>query len=299
MWQLGMRNTADVRTLLICAAKWLLLGIYWRIFPLLGAVGHMVALTVMFVSCFCVACMVHNAMHRDVFAAQDVEFLWRVALSATFGFPVEAYRPTHNANHHVHTQLEEDHLHTSQMKYRWHFLNLIAFFPTVYRGISKLESAFIAAEWKKRSRTFFLFVSQVIAAHGTTIGLLSMDWRRGLACWFLPSLLGVDGIVTMNMLQHDGCEPVKPGEHRGPNMHVNSARNFDGPVINFITCNNGYHTIHHMYSTTHWSEYPALHKKLIAPRIDPELDQRCMLRYLWRTFFWPGHLPPHRQVAQK
>ena len=33
----------------------------------------------------------------------------------------------------------------------------------------------------------------------------------------------------------------------------NNARNFIGPVINYLTFNNGYHTIHHMYPSMHWS----------------------------------------------
>merc|ERR1719327_2057123 len=104
--------------------------------------------------------MVHNAMHCDVFSHPGVEFLWRVVLAATFGFPVEAYRPTHNLNHHVYTQHEQDHLHTSQMKYKWHFLNLILFFPTVYPGISKLENDYLRKEGKKLSFKFFSFIVQ-------------------------------------------------------------------------------------------------------------------------------------------
>eukprot|EP00403_Amphidinium_massartii_P019939 CAMPEP_0178409924 /NCGR_PEP_ID=MMETSP0689_2-20121128/20712_1 /TAXON_ID=160604 /ORGANISM="Amphidinium massartii, Strain CS-259" /LENGTH=250 /DNA_ID=CAMNT_0020031079 /DNA_START=165 /DNA_END=917 /DNA_ORIENTATION=+ len=232
--------------------------------------------------------MVHNAMHRDVFTVQGVETTWRVILSATFGFPVEAYKPTHNLNHHVHTQHEEDHLHTSQMKYRSPLLNLLMFFPTVYPGISKLENEFIRKEFHKRSWRFVFFVVQVMAAHGTTLALLALDWRRGLLYWLIPNLLAVDAIITMNMLQHDGCDMIVRGEHRGSNMEINSARNFVGPVINWFTCNNGYHTIHHMFSTVHWTEYPALHAKLVEPHIDPALNEKCIVRYIWRTYIWPG-----------
>merc|ERR1719410_2727958 len=95
------------------------------------------------ISGFTVATMVHNAMHCDVFGNPAVETLWRLTLTMIFGFPVEAYRPTHNQNHHVFTQHETDHMHTTQMTYRWNLLNLLLYFPTVYPGIIKLENEYI------------------------------------------------------------------------------------------------------------------------------------------------------------
>lgn len=246
---------------------------------------------------FCISTIVHNAMHMDIFAVPSVEYSWRVALSMTFGFPVEAFRPTHNMNHHVHTNLEEDHLDTAQMQYQCHLVNLLLYFPTVYPKIRKLEQDFIVKEARKLSLVFFLFVLEAVAAHGTTLALLCLDWLKALFLWFLPNVMGVAMIIMVNMLQHDGCEHIVPSEHRGPKMNINPARNFVGPVINFLTCNNGYHTVHHMHSTAHWTQYPDMHRKLVAPYINPELLEPCMARYIWRTFFWPGELPPHRRMA--
>jgi len=41
--------------------------------------------------------------------------------------------------------------------------------------------------------------------------------------------------------------------------NYNGARNFVGPVVNFLTFNNGYHTIHHMHPTMHWSRLAGVH----------------------------------------
>ncbi|CAL1164839.1 unnamed protein product [Cladocopium goreaui] len=292
-----MKNVADLRTLGICSAKWLILILVWNLHPYLGLCGKLFAGLVQCVWSFYVMTMVHNAMHCDVFRHGFVESVWRVILSATAGVPVESYRPTHNLNHHVYTQ-HGDHLDTMQMKYKWHLLNLLLFFPTVFPAIQKLESEFIANEAKKCSKTFFLFIFQVMAAHGATGILLYLDWRRAVLCWVIPYIFGADAIVTMNMLQHDGTEDIVLGEHKGPKMNVNSARNFTGPVINWITCNNGYHAIHHMYSNMHWTKYPEMHQKLIAPHSNPELDEPDILKFLWRTYFWPGKLPEHRQSKE-
>eukprot|EP00930_Biecheleria_cincta_P060916 TRINITY_DN4649_c0_g1_i1.p1 TRINITY_DN4649_c0_g1~~TRINITY_DN4649_c0_g1_i1.p1 ORF type:complete len:307 (-),score=54.57 TRINITY_DN4649_c0_g1_i1:208-1128(-) len=293
----SMRNPADLRTLGICLTKWLLLAVVWTLYPYLGWFGCTMALVLQCLVCFYVMTMVHNAMHCDVFKHPTVEAVWRVMLSATAGVPVEAYRPTHNLNHHVYTQ-HGDHLDTAQMKYKWHFLNLVLFFPSVFPSIQKLESAYVAKEFRKLSRTFFLFIAQVLACHGTTALLLYFNWKRTLVVWILPYIFGADAIVTMNMLQHDGTEVIALGEHKGPSMNVNSARNFTGPLINWLTCNNGYHAIHHMYSNMHWSQYPEMHAKHIAPYNDPSLNEQCIVRFLFRTYFWPGTLPPHRAQEQ-
>jgi fatty acid desaturase len=299
MWYLAMKNSADVRTICIVTFKLVLLAVCWQLYPVLPTVGLVVTVFAQFIAGFCVATMVHNAMHCDVFSNQLVEFVWRIFLAGTFGFPVEAYKPTHNMNHHVFTQRVEDHLHTTQMTHKWHFLNLIMFFPTVYPGIATLENQYLAKECQTMSFSLFSFLVQVIAAHGFTLFLLFCDWRRGLICWFLPNILGVDAIITMNMLQHDGCETVELGKHKGNEMSIDCARNFVGPVINWITCNNGYHTIHHMYSNMHWTQYPEMHEKIVVPRIDPSLNERCIVRYLIKTFFWPGRLPVYRGGVEK
>merc|ERR1712196_375527 len=90
---------------------------------------------VMTVVGFYVSCVVHNSMHRDVFTHPAVENVWRVILSGVYGFAVEAYRPTHNLNHHVETNLTADHLFTLQVNYRSQLKNLLMFFPTVMPGV--------------------------------------------------------------------------------------------------------------------------------------------------------------------
>jgi fatty acid desaturase len=299
MWYFTMKNSADVRTLGIVAAKLVIFRMVWSTWSELGFFLRACCLLVQFCAAFYVATTVHNAMHCDVFSHPTIEIPWRFILTTIFGFPVEAYRPTHNANHHVFTQLEQDHLHTTQMKYQWHLMNLLMFFPTVYTEIARLENAYIAKEFAKRSWAFVRFVGQILCCHGFTAFFIYTDWKRGLMCWVVPNILAADAIVSVNMLQHDGCEAIAPGEHRGLKMNPNTARNFVGPVINWLTCNNGYHTIHHMYSNTHWSQYPALHKKHLEGVMDPSLNEQCILRYLFRTFFWPGTLPAYRRQSQK
>ncbi|MBC6476530.1 MAG: fatty acid desaturase [Hormoscilla sp. GM7CHS1pb] len=46
--------------------------------------------------------------------------------------------------------------------------------------------------------------------------------------------------------------------------------------------NNGYHTIHHLRSTLHWSLLPQGHDRLVKPYIDPQLEVKSLGGFLFR-----------------
>ena len=95
-------------------------------------------------------------------------------------------------------------------------------------------------------------------------------------------------IVTMNHLQHDGCDDEINS--------INSARNFVGPVINFFTFNNGYHLVHHLKPKLHWSLLPAEHERLVAGKAHEALNQRCMATYMFCAYIYPETRRLHRQA---
>ena len=95
----------------------------------------------------------------------------------------------------------------------------------------------------------------------------------------IPHLFAAWGIVGINFVQHDGCDPDHPYNH---------SRNLVGDWMNFWFLNNGYHTIHHHHPGLHWSKLPEAHAREIAPHIHPNLDQPSMLGYGFRAYIWPG-----------
>ena len=86
----------------------------------------------------------------------------------------------------------------------------------------------------------------------------------------MPHLFAAFGIITINYLQHDGCDT----DHA-----FNHSRNFTGRLVNWICFNNGFHGIHHMHPAMHWSLTPAAHAEELAPYIHPNLDQPNLLVY--------------------
>lgn len=43
-----------------------------------------------------------------------------------------------------------------------------------------------------------------------------------------------------------------------------------------------------MYPSLHWSLAPAKHREIIGPHIHPNLEQKSLLKFLWRSYVWPG-----------
>jgi fatty acid desaturase len=71
---------------------------------------------------------------------------------------------------------------------------------------------------------------------------------------------------------------------------VNTSRNFTGWFTNLIYFNNGFHSVHHLFPTMHWSELPKAHKKLYHSKITSSLEQDNMQLYIWKTYIYPGKL---------
>jgi fatty acid desaturase len=170
-------------------------------------------------------------------------------------------------------------MRTTHVRFGWNLLNLIFFMPAVTPGILRGNSHFKAVmgdrakPWKRQ------LVLEAIVVWSVKIAALLIDWKKALLYVFVPHLFANWGIVTVNFLQHDGCDPDHP---------VNHSRNFVGKVFNWFALNNGYHTIHHMVPGMHWSLLPAAHAARVAPTIHPELAQASLAVYLFKAFVYPG-----------
>jgi hypothetical protein len=197
----------------------------------------------------------------------------------TYGHPVSAYVPGHNLSHHKHTQSRKDVMRTSKARFRWNLLNGLLFMPIVGRDIFAADMRFFKAMYRRNPPWFRQMMFEAIVFVGSMGALIALDWRKFLLYVLIPHQYAAWGIITMNLLQHDGCDE---------NSEYNHSRNFVGKLVNWFCYNNGYHTIHHMEAGLHWSLAPAEHQKRVAPFIHPNLDQPSLLAYLFRTYFWPG-----------
>lgn len=286
-----LRFRADTRTLFFVSVYFLFLTGLWfgadpawlwapftedgTSFAFLRAGGLLVAGAAIAVLSFMGAVATHNTVHCPVFKERWANKVFQVVLSLTYGHPVSAYVPGHNLSHHKHTQTRRDVMRTTKARFRWNLLNGLLFPILVGPSIVKGEQQYFKEMKKRLPRWYRQYQIELAIFWTLQIGLFVLDWQRALFFWFLPHLYAQWGIVTMNMLQHDGCDETSPYNH---------SRNFVGAVTNFWTYNNGFHSVHHDHPGMHWSEAPEVHGRDYTGKIHPNLDQPSLLYYIFRTF---------------
>jgi fatty acid desaturase len=273
-----LRYRADVKTLFFVATFFVLVAVQWIYSPReLWLAIPLVVLTCWFA--FFGAVATHNTVHCPVFKARWMNRAFQVVLTLTYGHPVSAYVPGHNLSHHKHTQTRRDVMRTTKVRYRWNLLNGALFMSTLVKDIFRADMRYFKSMYGKNPPWFRQMILEAVVFVSVTGALVALDWKKFLLYVLIPHQYAAWGIITMNFLQHDGCD--------GDSEH-NHSRNFVGKLVNWWTYNNGFHAIHHLEPGLHWSLLPEEHAKRVAPFIHPNLDQPSLLAYLFRAFVWPG-----------
>jgi len=272
-----LRYRADWRTLAILTTYAAASVAAWMLAP--KGFWLFAAIAFLSVNSWLCAVIAHNTVHSPMFDKRWANQLFQIWVSLSYGFPISDYIPGHNLSHHRFTQMREDVMRTSKVNYRWHLLNLLLFFPAVTPAILKGNAEYKKLRGPRAKRWQRQLMLETIVVWGVKIGLLVLDWRKALLFMVIPHLYANFGIVTINFLWHDGCDP----DHQ-----TNHSRNVVGPIMNFFTLNNGFHGIHHMDPGLHWSLAPKAHMERVHPTIHPNLEQKSVVVYLFKTFIYPG-----------
>lgn len=274
-----LRHAADRKSLAFVAAYYVLaLGGFatfhsqpwWLTLPWVGMT---------MVLSFSCAVITHNTIHAPVFRSRRLNRVFQVVLTLAYGHPVSAFVPGHNLSHHLHTQSRRDVMRTTKARFRWNLLNQLLFVGIVAKDITAADKAYTLAMKDHRPRWWAQWRLEMAAFVVSQLALLVIDWRAFLVFILLPHLFAAWGIVGINFVQHDGCDPDHPYNH---------SRNLTGPWMNWWFFNNGYHAIHHEEAGLHWSLLPQAHAERIAPHNHPNLNVPNFAAYCWRAYVWPG-----------
>ena len=232
---------------------------------------------------FCSGVLAHNQSHCPTFTGRRANAAYSAWLSIFYGFPLFAWVPTHNQNHHRYLNGEGDVTRTTRRgtaDTAW-----IAFTYPIASGGWQLP---LVRSWVKDARAAhparyrrFLLESAAVVGGQLALAALAIalhGFRRGALVYGLsaglPALMGTYFMMFTNYLQHVGCDPSSPDDH---------SRNFTSAFHNWFVFENGLHTVHHEHPGVHWSRYRALHDQRAA-RIRPELNQNSLLGYVFKTY---------------
>lgn len=269
-----LRRTEDRRTLGLLAAWFAIVALAYA-----GAAPAWALAPLSAWFAFTAAVIAHNTIHVAVFVERPANALFQVLVTLAYGHPVSTFRPGHNLSHHADLEGPGDVMRTSRARFRPHLLNGLFFFWSIAGDIAALEYRHVREAWRRRSPWFAQFVLEGAALLAFGLVLFVVDPWTFVCVVAVPWHLAAWGIVTINLVQHDGCDPTDP---------YRDSRNFTGRWVNWWLLNNGYHGMHHRRPTLHWADLPAAHAAELAGRVPAALEQPALLPWLVRTYLVPG-----------
>ena len=278
-----LRHSADVRTLGYMVFLTALLVLNWSL-PFLHPL-HVVTWPLALFGGVTVAVMAHNHTHLKMWKGDGTSLpnvLTDWWITCFYGYPVFAWIPTHNRNHHQFTNKPGDHTATWRLTEKNNLLTVITY-PALSAWWQRIPTnAYLGEMWREQRGRFWLAAAQyVVLATFLGIGFF-LDWRKALAFMVAPGAVGLYTVLLFNYVQHIHADELSEYSH---------SRNIVGPgLLNTLLFNNGFHTIHHINPNLHWSETPAAHAE-IAHLIDPRLNEPTFLGMMWK-FYVRGTVDP-------
>jgi fatty acid desaturase len=179
---------------------------------------------VLAVTAFQGAVQTHNAIHSPVFRQRWLNKIYQVVLTNIYGHPVSSYVPGHNLSHHKHTQSRRDVMRTTKVRFKHNLLNGIFFMLSVVPSIMRADAVYSRTMFRRHPKWFRQLLFELSVLVAVTVTLFYFDWQKALILWIIPHLYAQWGIVTMNTLQHDGCDGESEWNH---------SRNFVGKLVNW------------------------------------------------------------------
>jgi fatty acid desaturase len=274
----ALRYRADLRTLMFLFALNTLFALEWlniarRWYLLLPT--YMLAVVALVIK--------HNHVHSPTFRGPRWNSGFELWLSLLTAHPTSGIITSHNTLHHGKNNTEQDFVRCSLVRYRHNVFNLMAFFFSSVAEMYRNKPNDLD-EWRNSCpRLYRQAVIERILTYSFLVLLVLLDWRSTLRYCAGPWLFAQWVLVTINLLQHQDCDFDSEVDH---------SRNLTGSMVNWLLLNNGYHSAHHMFPSAHWSLLPVIHERVVAPRIDPSLNERSLWLCVWRRFIvgteWRG-----------
>ena len=279
-----LRYPADIKTLASLVAATALFVVQWRGDQL----DWRLYVPYLYLS-IAASAIAHNHNHVRTWTSRPLNWATDIWITLIYGFPVFAWIPTHNKNHHKYNNAAPD---TSRTWRYWEANNVFTLLS--YPAISSFfQQGLIGAYLSESRRTnrlqYWEAVSQSAILLLWIAGAFLLDWKKALVFVVIPQQVSLGAVLCFNYIQHVHADEEDAWNH---------SRNFTGGLLNALLFNNGFHTIHHLRPGLHWSAAPAAHRA-IAANIDSTLNERSLAWYLTRTYLLAPFIPGLRRSAPR
>ena len=277
-----LKYNADIKTLLYIAITTTLFGIQ------LHYGFNWVVYIIYLHFAVSVSVITHNHNHINIWTKKWLNILTDWWLTVFYGMPIFAWIPTHNRNHHRYNNKEGDTTRTYRHSENNDFVSMIQY-PSI-SGYNQMREGVIPYMKELKEKNVSQYRQNLAQLFVLILWLAAFfiwNWKKALLYVFIPQQTSQFMVILFNYVQH---------VHADEESEYNHSRNFMG--VNFFLFNNGYHTIHHMRASMHWSETPEAHKK-IEHLISPDLIESSFWGYLGRTYILSIFMPRYRSESRR
>ena len=263
-----LRYRADLKTVAYMALTTALFVLQWT------AIGmHWLSYAFYLFLSVSVSAITHNHNHVRMWKSGVLNTLQDWWLTVFYGFPVFAWIPTHNKNHHrLNNRPGDDTIwyRVSEKNNLWTLLS----YPAVSAYYQQRAiKEYLGGLYRKNRGRFYLSIAQYALLISWIMAFVLLDWRKAILFVIIPQQASLFSVLLFNYVQH---------VHANEESDWNHSRNFTG-LFNSFLFNNGLHTAHHERAGTHWSEIPVEHRK-VEHLIDTSLNERSFWWYLFRNY---------------
>lgn len=278
-----LRYKADIKTLIYMGITTALFILQWAVIGF----NPIIFVIYLFFS-VAVAVITHNHNHLPIWRSKFLNTLTDNWLTVFYGFPIFAWIPTHNKNHHRLNNKEGDYTITYRFSEKNNLVTLLSY-PTI-SGIyqQKAIREYLKEQYKTNRKNFFLCIMQYVVLAAWIVTFLLIDWQKALLFVIIPQQVSLFSVLIFNYVQH---------VHANEESEYNHSRNFIGG-LNFMLFNNGYHTVHHDKAGVHWSKVPEEHAK-VEHLIDDSLKERSFWWYIFRAYFLSLFVPKYKTDSMR
>ncbi len=265
-----LRYKADLKTIsymvlttTLFAVQWMVIGMNPFVYPVY-----------LFLS-VSVSVITHNHNHVQIWKSKLFNILTDYWLTVFYGFPIFAWIPTHNKNHHKLNNREGDYTITYRFSEKNNLATLLSY-PTI-SGFYQQKAIrdYLKNLFANNRGRFYLSISQYLVLIVWIASALILDWEKAILFVIIPQQVSLFSVLIFNYVQH---------VHANEESAYNHSRNFTG-FLNFLLFNNGYHTVHHETAGLHWSKTPAEHMKM-EHLIDDALLEKSFWWFIVRNYFF-------------
>jgi beta-carotene hydroxylase len=278
-----LKYRADVKTLIFLSLATAILFIQWSV-----GFNYILYFCSLYLGVI-VAVIAHNHNHVPMWKSSVLNHITDYWITLFYGFPAFAWTPTHNKNHHKFNNRKGDYTITYRLSESNNILTLLSY-PSVSSYFQQSPIMIhLRHLWANKRAKFFLAIGQYVAL-GIFIGIaLFIDWRKALLYIVVPQQFALFTVMVFNYIQH---------VHADEESDYNHSRNFVSKFTNFMMLNNGYHTVHHLRASMHWSKLPEAHEK-IKHLIEPHLNEKLIWVYLFKAYIAAPFISRFRTISMR